>query len=286
MLAADYWRRRLERRSRFVYFLRMRVEEVTIHRRPTMNVVLRFLTSLFVLVTVFGCCSYETERINTPRGIAVVENASEPEFYDQSIFDDLISRGVRELPSCGEFDQLDAGAMLGISHGGGGAGEWGGCDGSPRYRMQLSSAEGGLVWEGLNEATSYGVSREETCSSLSGDYRCLPFEYTTYSVPSEFQDAEDNPWVEPEPNQRHVVGVNVYSRYKFADDDSYGDDFREHPEAFEKGEEGGAPVAIIVRTFETTDPDAFNLPWSLRADENGVYRCADVYYGYFVRETY
>lgn len=246
-----------------------------------MHVVLRFLGTIPALLAVIGCCKYESERINTPGGVTIVETAVGAEFYEPSLYDELLSQSVRDLPSCGEFDRLTAGTTIDVDYYGGGS-EWGEC-GGVSYGALWSGDDGRTYWEGLREAGGYGASRDEVCPPLSREYRCMPFEYSSYYVPSEFQDYELNSWLEQEPNQRHTIQLNVYSRYKFADSDGYGDDFREHPDAFEKGEGGGAPVAIIVRTFETTDPDAFDLPWRLRPDEEGVYRCGDVYYGHFSR---
>lgn len=208
-------------------------------------------SSLVVLGVSVGCCERD-KGVALPASAKVVELFAAGEFYDASITRNALPTDVLGMPGCRELDLLLSTGVLQL------------------FRRVPNSDQCGstsyfTAWPSEAQLPS-GMPWLPGCEPLSNDYDCWRF-----TGPMNIKGRE--------------VGtgeIRYYSPFTFPDDFPDAEDADSIPPSIlNKGQRGGPAPVIIVRSYALTDPTIEGFPDEIEADEDGMYRCADVYHGYF-----
>jgi hypothetical protein len=192
-----------------------------------------------------NCC--EESSYELPTNLQVEEAATEATYYQQVDDESFLSAEMKSVQSCDGFDGLISGKTMYVT---------------PNF----DEARCGVTATGTGWPNSFSrdlaVSSVDVCPHSIKDRGCWPFVRDYYDLSG---------------NVRATLAVSFYSDVNWPEDiDSDFDDSR-----FGRGEMGEAPPVVIVRTYESPDKEYFPFPDDFESDEDGKYRCADVFYGYY-----
>lgn len=219
--------------------------------------VARAVTWLMVLAgatALLSACCVDKEIGAMPPAVLLVEQPAANGYYDEGPAAQISAAFPETETPCESFPGMSVKTRLDIYR----YDYYDACD-NPRFQLFWGGIEGGYAGEGQ------ALVGRGLCPPIDG-YRCYGFGYEQTLYDSE---------------SRVEWEIRLYSRDGFPADV----DISEREEIYNPGVPGDRPPVVALVRMISNDPDAIDLPWNVPADDDGLYRCGNLFHGQYSEDT-